>query len=301
MLILISDAFGPGLPDRLARFGEVTTDHDRLAEAHVVLVRSKTKCTREYIESAPNLKLIVRGGVGMDNIDIPFATSKGIRCVNTPEASTTAVAELAFALMIALPNHVTTADASMREGKWLKKELKRTELMGKTLGILGLGRIGLALAVRARAFQMRVLGWHPDIHFTDFAQIRPTMEEVIAESDFISLHMPLLTETDGLINRNTLQLFKDGAYLINTARAGIVVEKDLVEALKSGKLGGYATDVWLKDPPERSVLFDAPNTLFCPHFGGSTRENMDRIATIVERVIDDFVATKGTVTEAVPA
>ena len=116
MLIFISDAFGPDLPDRLSRFGEVTVDHDRLPQAEIVLVRSKTKCTKEWIDSAPNLKLIIRGGVGMDNIDIPYAESKGIRCVNTPDASTTAVAELAFAMMIALPNHITRGDASMREG-----------------------------------------------------------------------------------------------------------------------------------------------------------------------------------------
>jgi len=292
MLILISDAFGPEMPDRLARFGEITTDKDRVPEADVVLIRSKTKCTREYIESAPNLKLIIRGGVGMDNVDIPFAATRGIRCMNTPEASTTAVAELAFALMIALPNHITKADASLREGKWLKKELKRTELQGKTLGILGLGRIGLALAVRARTFQMQVLGWHPDSHFTDFAEIRPTMEDVLRESDFVSMHMPVVPETKGLINRETLSLFKDGAYLINTARAGLVVEDDLIAALESGKLGGYATDVWTTDPPRDSKLLDAPNTLFTPHFGGSTRENMDRIATIVERVLEDFVAAK---------
>lgn len=292
MLILISDAFGPDLPDKLARFGAVTDDKSRLAEAEVVLVRSKTKCTKEYIDSAPNLGLIIRGGVGMDNIDIPYAQSKGIQCTNTPDASTTAVAELAFALMIALPNHVTEGDASMRQGKWLKKELKRTELHGKTLGILGLGRIGLALAVRARAFQMRVLGWHPDVYFTDWAEIRPTMEEVLAESDYVSLHMPLLPSTKGLLNKKTFEHFKDGAFLINTARGKIVVEEDAVEALKSGKLGGYATDVWYSDPPESSPLFDAPNTVFTPHIGASSKENMGRIAIIVERVIEDYQAKK---------
>ena len=168
----------------------------------------------------------------------------------------------------------------MREGQWLKKELKRTELQGKTLGILGLGRIGLALAVRARAFQMHVLGWHPDSHFTDFAEIRPTMEEVLRESDFVSLHMPLLTETGGLINKQTLNYFKNGAYLITTARAGIIVEDDVIAALESGKLGGYATDVWLTDPPTTSPLFDAPNTLFTPHIGASTAENMTRISVV---------------------
>ncbi|MHC4992504.1 MAG: NAD(P)-dependent oxidoreductase [Planctomycetota bacterium] len=292
MLILISDAFGPDLPKMLESLGEVTTDKERISEAEILLVRSKTKCTRELLDTAPNLKLIIRGGVGMDNIDIPYARSKGIECVNTPAASTTAVAELAFALMIALPNRVTVGDSSMRQGKWLKKELTRTELLGKTLGILGLGRIGLALAARARAFQMHVLGWHPDVFFTDFAEICPTMEEVLAQSDFVSLHMPLIPETEGLINKDTLRLLKDGAFLINTARGGIIVEEEVVAALKSGKLGGYATDVFNSDPPEKSPLFDAPNTIFTPHIGASSVENMDRIAFIVERVIKDYLAGK---------
>ncbi len=293
MLILISDPFGPDLPDKLARFGEVTDDKNRLPEAEVLLVRSKTKCTADYIDRAPKLRLIIRGGVGMDNIDIPYAESKGIRCTNTPDASSTAVAELAFALLIALPNHITRGDASMREGKWLKKELKRTELHGKTLGILGLGRIGLALAVRARAFQMEVLGWHPDVYFTDWAEICSSMNEVLERSDYVSLHMPLLPSTEGLIDAKTLAHFKDGAFLINTARARIVNEKDVVAALESGKLGGYATDVWPTDPPPAdSPLFSAPNTIFLPHIGASSKENMGRIAIIVERVIEDYLGHK---------
>ncbi len=292
MLILISDAFGPELPKMLAPHGEVTDDKGRLAEANVVLVRSKTKCTKEYIDSAPNLGLIIRGGVGMDNIDIPYAESKGIHVTNTADASTTAVAELAFALMIALPNHVTKGDASMREGQWIKKQLKRSELHGKTLGILGMGRIGLALATRARAFQMKVLGWHADVYFTDFAEIRPSMEDVLSCSDYVSMHMPLVPSTNGIINKDTLGHFKDGAYLINTGRGKCVVEKDVVAALESGKLAGFATDVWYSDPPENSPLLGAPNTVFTPHIGASSKENMGRIAIIAERVISAFVASK---------
>ena len=290
MLVLVSDPFSPDLPQRLERFGTVTDDKSRLAEANVVLIRSKTRCRKEYIDSAPKLELIIRGGVGMDNIDIPYAETKGIRCLNTADASSIAVAELVFALMIALPNHLTRADASIREGKWLKKELKRTELFGKTLGILGLGRIGLALAVRARAFRMNVLGWHPDVHFTEWAEICPTMQEVLRRADFVSLHMPLLDGTRGLINRESLKLMKDGAYLINTARGQIAVEEDVVQALKSGKLGGYATDVWTTDPPENSPLLNAPNTILTPHIGASTSENMGRIGEIVERLLEEHVA-----------
>jgi len=177
----------------------------------------------------------------------------------------------------------------MREGKWLKKDLRRVELYGKTLGILGLGRIGLAVAVRARSLQMRVLGWHPDVHFTDFAEIRPTMEEVLNGSDFVSLHMPLLPETQGIINKKSLEQFKDGAYLINTARGKLCVEEDVVQALKTGKLAGYATDVWYSDPPENSPLFGAPNTIFTPHVAASTKENMLRIGVIIDRVIGEYL------------
>ena len=292
MLILISDAFDESLPSMLAKYGEVTDDKGRLADAEIVLIRSKTKVTKEYIDSAPKLKMVIRGGVGLDNVDLVYAKEKGIIVWNTADASTTAVAELAFALMIALPNHLTRADSTMREGKWLKKELKRTELHSKTLGILGLGRIGLALAQRARAFHMRVLGWHPDVYFTDLAEICETIEEVLPQSDFVSLHMPLLPDTKGLINKDTIKLFKDGAYLINTGRGKCVVEEDVAEALKSGKLSGFATDVWYSDPPVNSPLLDAPNTLFAPHIGASSKENMKRIGIIIDRLISDYAKAK---------
>jgi D-3-phosphoglycerate dehydrogenase len=295
MLILISDAFDATLPDRLARFGEVTEDKDRLPEADVVLVRSKTKVQADYLAQAPNLKLIVRGGVGLDSIDVPEATRRGIVVRNTAEASTTAVAELAFALMLGMTSHIARGDASMREGQWLKKELKRTELYGKTLGVVGLGRIGLALAARARAFNMRVLGWHPDVNFTDFAEIYGDLNAMLGESDFVSLHTPLHPDTRGLINRDRLHFFKDGAILVNTARAAVIVEDDVVEALQSGKLGGYASDVWPSDPPADSPLLHAPNTLFTPHLGASTGENMRRIGVMIERLLDEFVAGKLTV------
>ncbi|MFH1373114.1 MAG: NAD(P)-dependent oxidoreductase [bacterium] len=292
MLILISDAFDPSLPGILSKYGEVTDDKSRLPETEIVLVRSKTKVTREYIDNAPRLKMVLRGGVGLDNVDRKYASEKGIIVQNTAEASTTAVAELAFALMIGLANRLNQADASMREGKWLKKDLKRVELYGKTLGILGLGRIGLALAARARAFQMRVLGWHPDVNFTDFAEIRPTLTEVLNESDFLSLHMPLVDSTRDIINRQSLAEFKDGAILINTGRGRLCVEEDIVEALRSGKLAGYATDVWYSDPPKDSPLIDAPNCLFSPHIGASSKENMLRIGVIIERLIGEYVGNK---------
>jgi D-3-phosphoglycerate dehydrogenase len=290
MLILISDAFDPSLPKVLSKYGEITEDKGRLSDAEIVLVRSKTKVTKEYMHSAHHLKMVIRGGVGLDNIDLAYAAENGIQVRNTADASTTAVAELAFALICALANNLVTATTSTREGRWLKKEVKRIELHGKTLGILGLGRIGIALASRANAFRMNVLGWHPDVNFTDFADIRHTMQEVLEESDFVSLHMPLLDETKGIINKKTLAHFKDGAYLVNTARGKLIVEEDLVEALKSGKLRGYATDVYLSDPPpENSPLLSAPNTILTPHVGAETKENLLRIGIVVDRLIGEYV------------
>lgn len=289
MLILISDAFDETLPKILSQYGEVTDDKSRLKDAEVVLVRSKTKVNREYIDSAPKLGLVIRGGVGMDTIDIEYATEKGILCKNTAEASTTAVAELAFALMIAMPNHLIPANNTTKEGKWLKNDFDRTELTGKTLAILGLGRIGLALAVRARGFHMRVLGYHPDVHFTDFAEILNSFEEVVSQAHFISLHMPLKEDTRGFINKERLKLFRDGAYLINTSRGAIVNENDIVDALKSGKLGGYATDVFEPEPPNtNSPLFRAPNVICTPHIGASSKENMLRIGSMIERTIAEY-------------
>lgn len=157
MLILLADAFKPDLPGRLEAFGEVTQDMGRVGEAEVIIVRSKTKVGKDIIDKAPKLKFIIRGGVGVDTIDVPYAEARGIKVSNTPEASSVAVAELAFALMIAMPSNIAPADSSMKEGKWLKKELERTELMGKTLGLIGIGRIAQELAKRAATFGMKAV------------------------------------------------------------------------------------------------------------------------------------------------
>lgn len=288
MLILISDAFDKSLPAVLSKYGEVTEDKERLPDAEIVLVRSKTKVTKEYIDRAKKLNLVIRGGVGLDNIDCEYAESRSIKVHNTADASTTAVAELAFSLMIALPNHIVAAHNSMKEGKWLKKELERTELMGKTLGILGMGRIGTALAIRARAFRMKILAWRPEVYFSDFAIIKNNLDEVLGESDFISLHMPLVETTRGIINKKSLGWVKKGAYMINTGRGECVVEEDVVEALNNGTLAGYATDVWYSDPPDNSPLINAPNVIFTPHIGAGTKENMLRIGEVIEKIIQDY-------------
>jgi D-3-phosphoglycerate dehydrogenase len=288
MLILICDAFDPSLPKRLERFGEVTEDQARLRDAQVALVRSKTKCTAEWIAQAPKLKLIIRGGVGIDNIDAKAAKERGIEVRNTPNASSVAVAELAFALMIAVPNHLVEAHNALKlEGKFLKKEIKRTELMGKTLGLVGIGRIAQELGKRARAFGMRVLAFDPYVKTSEAAILVPTVKELFQQSDYISLHTPLTDETRGMINRESIANMKNGVVIVNTGRGKCVVEEDLVEALKSGKVGAYATDVWFSDPPDPSCpLLTAPNVIMTPHIGASSKENLLRIGDEVVELLE---------------
>lgn len=289
MKILISDAFDPSLSGRLSKFGEVFDDKERLAEAEAVLVRSKTKCTREYIDSAPNLKLIIRGGVGIDNIDSEYAKSKGIEVRNTPAASSVAVAEVAMALMLAVPNRLPFGHDGMVNGEWRKKEIKRTELFQKTLGLIGIGRIATEVAVRARAFGMKVIAFDKYVDSSDHAEMK-SFEEVIAQSDYLSLHTPLTDETKGMINKDTLSKMKDGAIIINTGRGKCVVEEDVVAALESGKLAGFGTDVWYSDPPENSPLVKAPNTVMLPHVGASSNENLLRIGDICVEIFEEFTS-----------
>ncbi len=289
MKILISDAFDSTLPGRLAAFGEVTDDPAALAEADVILVRSKTKCTREYIDQAKSVKLIIRGGVGLDNIDVDYARSKGIQVFNTASASAIAVAELAFALMLAVPAKLVEGHTSMKDRKWLKKEIKRTELYGKTLGLIGVGNIGSEVAKRAAAFGMQVIAFDPFLKSHDLVTL-VGLEELLGRADYISMHVPLTAETKGLVNRDTIAKMKDGVVLVNTARGKCVVEEDLAAALAAGKVRCYATDVWVGDPPDwNGPLFSAPNVIMTPHVGASTKENMLRIGEVVVTILESFV------------
>jgi len=287
MKILISDAFDSTLPKKLSKYGEVFDDKSRLAEAEAVLVRSKTKCTKEYIDSAPNLKLIIRGGVGIDNINVEYAQSKGIEVRNTPAASAVAVAEVAMTLMLAVPNRVPFGHEGMEKGDWRKKQIKRTELFKKTLGLIGIGRIATEVAIRAKAFGMNIIAHDKYVSTSDHAEMK-SFEALIAEADYISLHTPLTDETKGMINADTIAKMKDGATIINTGRGKCVVEEDVVSALKSGKLAGYGTDVWHSDPPKNTPLITAPNTVMLPHIGASSKENLLRIGDICIDIFEEF-------------
>ncbi len=237
MLILLSDAFAPNLPEQLAKYGEVTVDKSRVAEAEVVCIRSKTKVTKEYIDNAPKLKLVIRGGVGLDNVDREYAKEKGIAVHNTPQASSVAVAELAMSLMLAVPNRVVEGHNSMREGKWIKKELKRSELFKKTLGLVGIGLIGTEVAKRAKAFGMNVIAYDKFIDKHDHAALKASLGDLLKEADFISLHTPLTDETKGMINKDTIAQMKDGVIIVNTGRGKCVNEEDMAAALEMAETG----------------------------------------------------------------
>jgi D-3-phosphoglycerate dehydrogenase len=285
MKILLSDSFDASLPDRLRKFGEVTDDKAQLPEAEVVLIRSATKATADYIASAPRMKMIIRGGVGLDNVDVPAAEARGVRVFNTAAASSIAVAELAFAFLLAIPSRLVDGHVSMKEGKFLKKELKRTELYGKTLGIVGVGRIGTEVARRAAAFGMKCIGFDPVVPTHDIVAMT-TLENLCAKADFISFNTPLNDSTKGMVNASLIEKMKNGVVLVNTGRGKVVVEADLAAALESGKVGAYGTDVWESDPPpESSPLLKAKNVYMCPHIGASTKENLLRIGDVIVEIL----------------
>jgi D-3-phosphoglycerate dehydrogenase len=290
MKILISDAFDSSLAGKLARFGEVFDDKSRLPEVDVVLIRSKTKCTREYIDGAPNLKLIIRGGVGLDNVDLEYAKEKGIVVHNTPAASSVAVAELAMAFLAAIPNNLIPGHITMSKKEWAKKQLKRTELYQKTLGLIGIGRIAAEVAVRAGAFGMKVIAYDKYVQTSDHAEM-VSFSDLLSRSDFISLHVPQTPETIGMINAGTITQMKKGVIIVNTGRGKCVNEADMASALTSGHVRAYGTDVWYSDPPDwdNCPLLDAPNVYMTPHIGASSAENLLRIGDIVEECIDTFV------------
>lgn len=289
MLILISDAFDSSLAERLSVFGEVTDDKSRLSEANVVLVRSKTKCTKEYIDNAPNLKLIIRGGVGIDNIDKEYAESKGIVVRNTPRASSVAVAELAMALMIAAPSHVIEYDNGMKAGKWLKKGIERTELFGKTLCLVGIGNIAQQVAIRAKAFGMKVVAYDKFVKSSDVAELIPTLEGAVADADYISLHTPLTPETKGLFNKDLFAKFNKTPIIINTCRGLVVDADDMVAALNDGTVALYCSDVYPNDPPaEDYPILKAEKVILTPHAGANSKENLLRIGDEAFAIIEEF-------------
>jgi D-3-phosphoglycerate dehydrogenase len=261
-----------------------------------MVVRSRTKVPAAIIDAATNLKIIVRGGVGLDNIDVKYAQSKGISVRNTPKASSNSVAELALGYMLALARKIPQATMSMTAGEWRKKQLKGTEIAGKTLGLIGFGNIGSLLGQKAVALGMDVI-FYDVITPADPGQARQvSLEEVLTQSDYISLHVPKLPATTNMINAETLGKMKDGVFVINCARGGIIDEDALHDALVSGKVAGAALDVYLdeKVSPGNAKLFDLKDSngfnlvIGSPHIGAATVEGQERVGAEVADILIEF-------------
>jgi D-3-phosphoglycerate dehydrogenase len=272
-----------------------------IGEYHALIIRSATKVTADIIEAAVNLRVIGRAGSGLDNVDKVAATKKGIVVMNTPGGNTITTAEHTIAMLFAMARNIPQATVSMKEGKWEKKKFMGVELFNKTLGVIGLGNIGSQVAKRALALEMNVIGYDPflsDERAREIGVEKVSLDELFERSDFITIHTPLTEETKNLINKDSIKKMKDGVRIINCARGGIVNEKDLYEALQSGKVAAAALDVFEKEPPEDLSLISLPNVICTPHLGASTKEAQENVAVaIAEQVIDYLI--NGTIRNAV--
>jgi D-3-phosphoglycerate dehydrogenase len=263
-----------------------------LADADALVVRSAVQVDDALMEHAPKLRVIGRAGVGVDNIDAEAATRRGIVVMNTPGANAVAVAELTIGLMLALARKLPSANSTMHAGKWEKKSLQGAELRGKTLGILGLGRIGLEVAKRARGFGMELVGSDP---FVSAAVAREngialvSVEELFAKADYLTLHVGLTPQTANIINAKTLATMKKGVRIINCARGELVCEADLVAALKSGQVAGAALDVFAEEPPKNSAYADLDNVILTPHIAGSTAEAQEAVGIQIAMQVREYL------------
>jgi D-3-phosphoglycerate dehydrogenase len=263
-----------------------------LADADALVVRSAVQADAKLLESAPRLRVIGRAGVGVDNIDIPAATHRGIVVMNTPGANAVAVAELTLGLMVSMARFVPRANATMHEGKWEKKSLQGSELRGKTLGIVGLGRVGLEVARRAAGFGMDILGYDPFVAPVIARENNVTLvpiDQIFKESDYLTLHVGLTSQTEGLINATSLKIMKKGIRIVNCARGELIVEEALTEALKSGQVAGAALDVFQHEPLKDSAFFALDNVILSPHIAGSTNEAQEAIGIQLAKQVRDYL------------
>ena len=249
-----------------------------------IIVRSRTKVTRDVIEAAEKLKIIARAGVGVDNVDVEAATERGIMVVNAPESTSITVAEHAIGLILSIARKISIADKSVKEGKWDKSKFMGIELNGKTLGIIGLGRIGTQVSIRAKSFGMEVLVYDPYVTEEAGAKIGVSvvdLEYLLRNSDIMTIHVPLTPETKHLISKDEFEIMKENAIIVNAARGGIINEKDLYNALSSGKIWGAGLDVFEVEPPKDNPLLELDNVVLTPHIGASTKEAQIDAAIIV--------------------
>ncbi|HMM70126.1 MAG TPA: D-2-hydroxyacid dehydrogenase [Gudongella oleilytica] len=295
--ILATDGIDKSARDELESMGHEVTEQyfepeelkKALADYDVVVVRSATKVKAPIIDAAADagrLKMIIRAGVGVDNIDVDYAEAKGIKVRNTPNSSSASVAELALAHMFSLARFVGISNVTMREGKWNKKNYTGVELSGKTLGLVGFGRISIELAKKATALGMKVLYTNRRGPREDFPEYGySTLEELLRLSDFVSIHTPSLEGGKALIGMNELKLMKNTAYIINCARGGIVDEEALLQAFESGGLAGAGIDVFVEEPTKNLALINHPRVSSTPHIGGSTAEAQERIGGEIVEII----------------
>jgi len=297
--VLICDQVNPVLNDILEKNGlqisyepEITPEQisEKIENFEVVIVRSRTKLTKNLIEKANKCQIIARVGVGLDNIDQNAAKEKNIRVINAVEGAMNAVAELVLGLMLSLAREIPRADREVRNGNWIKKELMGTELRGKYLGIVGLGNIGKRLGRLARALNMNIIGFDVAPIDEEFAKevglMKADIGTLLASSDYVSLHVPLLDSTKHMINAEKMSTMKKTARIINTSRGGVIDENALYEFLKDGKLGGAALDVFEVEPATSNNLASLPNFISTPHMGAQTKEAQSLAANVIaEKII----------------
>jgi D-3-phosphoglycerate dehydrogenase len=287
--IMLSDGLEENGRSLLAASAEVVNRSGITAEEllqeigdyDALIVRGRTKVTAAVFEAAKKLKVVGRAGIGVDNIDLTAAREKGVTVVNSPIATTLAVAELAMSLMLSLVREVPRADASMKQGAWLKKELMGAELWHKTLGVIGFGRIGSAVGRRAAAFDMHVLGCTltsgPEV-VRERGGEPVNLDELLAQSDIISVHLPLNDKTRNLLDEAAFAKMKQGVYIVDVSRGGVINEEALLAALESGKVAGAGLDVFTKEPPGATALVNHPHVIATPHIGAQTVEAQNRAA-----------------------
>jgi len=297
--VLICDEVAPVLNKVLEENGlkvtyepQITPDQikEKIGQYNIIIVRSRTKLTKELIEKADNCKIIARVGVGLDNIDEDAAKVKNIRVINAVEGAMTAVAELVLGLMFGLARQIPVGDRGIRNGEWLKKELKGTELKGKYLGLIGCGNIGKRLGRLARGLNMNIIGFDVipiDEEFSkDVGLMKTDLDTLLQSSDYVSLHVPLLDSTHHMINAKKLSLMKKTAKIINTSRGGVIDEEALYEAIKNGNLGGAALDVFESEPAINNKLATLDNVILTPHIGAQTKEAQSLAANVIaEKII----------------
>jgi len=297
--VLICDQANPTLKEILEKNGlkvtyepEITPEQiaEKIGNFQVVVIRGRTKLSRELIEKADKCKIIARVGVGLDNIDQEAAKEKNVRVINAVEGATTAVAELVIGLMLSMAREITRADREIRNGNWIKKELMGSELKGKYLGIIGLGNIGKRLGRLARALNMNIIGYDvipiDDEFSKEVGLMKADLGTLLSSADYVSLHVPLLDSTHHMINAEKLKLMKNTARIINTSRGGVIDEEALYNSLKEGNIAGAALDVFEVEPATGNRLTTLPNFIATPHMGAQTKEAQLLAANIIaEKII----------------